>query len=87
VNSFTRLSAVKKNIKIYKENGGLVSLLPLSRKIKGISTTGLKYKLENDSLFRDKTRGISNIMTSKEAEIKFEEGVLLVIQVLPFIKS
>lgn len=81
VNSFTRLSAVKEHAVIYKKNGQLVSLIPLSRKVSGISTKGLKYRLENGSLSRDKARGISNIITSKEADIRFTAGVLLIIQI------
>lgn len=81
VNSFTRLSAVKGNTIIHKKNGELVSLIPLSKKVEGITTTGLKYRLENDSLLRDKARGISNIIISKEAEIRFNKGMLLVIQI------
>jgi thiamine pyrophosphokinase len=81
VNSFTRLSAIKEHIIIYKRKGNLVSLIPLSQKVKGITTTGLKYRLKNGSLSRDKTRGISNILISKEAEIRIDKGVLLVIQI------
>lgn len=80
-NNFTRLSAVKNNIKLYKKNGILVSLLPLTQIVKGITTKGLKYKLINGSLYRDKAMGVSNVMNRKEAEIRLSGGVLLVIQV------
>lgn len=82
VNSSTRLSAVNKKIKIYKKCGNTVSLIPLSRKVKGISTSGLKYKLINDTLYRSKARGISNLISSNEAKIIFKEGLLLVIQII-----
>ncbi|MDD5773972.1 MAG: thiamine diphosphokinase [bacterium] len=82
VNSFTRLSVVKGHIKIYRKNGHLISLIPLSRKVKGITTSGLKFKLKNDLLSRDKARGISNIITSKEGKINFRDGILLVIQII-----
>ncbi|MFH1287510.1 MAG: thiamine diphosphokinase [bacterium] len=81
VNSFTRLSAVKRGMNLYRKDGDLVSLIPLTKKVSGIITEGLKYKLEKESLSRDKTRGISNIIIEKEAEIRFDEGVLLVIQI------
>ena len=86
VNKFTRISAVFDYIKIYKKNGSSVSLIPLSQKTGIIQTKGLKYKLKNDSLFRNNTRGISNIMVSKEAEIRLNKGILLVIQIIGKLK-
>lgn len=57
--------------------GDRVSLLPLSQEVAGVTTRGLYYPLENETLFRDQTRGISNHMTSSTAIISIQHGLLL----------
>ena len=59
--------------------GQRVSLLPLMSKVTGIHTQGLKYPLKNETLYPDKTRGISNQMTSPRAEVTIASGLLLCI--------
>ena len=59
--------------------GDLVSLIPISEVVTGIKTTGLMYPLQLETLFRWKTRGISNQMLDQKALIEYESGVLLCI--------
>jgi len=59
--------------------GQLVSLLPINGPAEGITTSGLKYPLENETLYPDQTRGISNRLTGTEATITMEKGLLLCI--------
>lgn len=59
--------------------GQRVSLLPLNGPVTGIQTTGLQYPLNNETLYPDKTRGISNRMTGFSATVKFQRGILLCI--------
>jgi thiamine pyrophosphokinase len=59
--------------------GDRVSLLPLSQEVTDLTTLGLYYPLENETLFRDQTRGISNHMTSSTAKITLQHGHLLCI--------
>jgi len=54
-----------------------VSLLPIMGPVKGIRTKGLKYQLDNETLYSDQTRGISNVMQSSSASIEIEQGYLL----------
>ncbi|ADQ14996.1 thiamine diphosphokinase [Halanaerobium hydrogeniformans] len=61
-----------------KENYRL-SLIPQTKIVKDVSIKGCKYNLRNKDLFRHKTRGISNLITEKKAEISLEEGSLLYI--------
>lgn len=79
-NGGARLSAVKRDTELYKKDGNLVSLIPLTEKVENITTEGLKYKLKNEPLFRNGTRGISNVLVKSRARIRFGEGVLLVVQ-------
>lgn len=59
--------------------GDLVSLLPISESVLGVTTYGLRYPLKDAALFRWKTRGISNEMLSSTAEIWLRSGLLLCI--------
>lgn len=57
-----------------------VSLLPVTRKVTGIETDGLKYPLKKEKLYRGRTRGISNELEKIPAFVSIEEGICLVIE-------
>jgi thiamine pyrophosphokinase len=57
-----------------------VSLLPVSRKVTGIETDGLKYPLKKETLYRGRTRGISNELVKVPAFVSVEEGICLVVE-------
>ena len=59
--------------------GDLVSLLPLGGDARGVTTSGLAWPLQADSLRFAFTRGISNEMTGTQATIRLDHGLLLVI--------
>lgn len=66
--------------KIFWGNEGeIISLIPLSEKVEGVTLQGLKYPLNNEILYRNLTRGISNEFISKEAKIRISFGTLIVI--------
>ena len=68
------------NKKIFADNKNFcLSLIPISRKVTGVSISGCKYTVKNHILKRYKTRGISNKINSNMAEINLEEGLLLYI--------
>lgn len=71
----------KKQVIIGKKND-IVSLLPITKKVTGITTSGLYYVLKNATLKFGSTRGVSNYMTESRAMITIQKGVLLV--ALPF---
>lgn len=60
-------------------DGDLVSILPLSD-LEGISTKGLFYSLDNDTLFMGTSRGVSNVMTDNKCRITVKKGNALVIK-------
>jgi len=60
-------------------NGDIVSLIPWGREVTGVRTENLKWTLENETLFPEMTRGISNEMMGNVASIKISSGVLLVV--------
>ena len=59
--------------------GDIVSLLPLAGSVTGIVTKGLRYPLYGETLWFDRTRGVSNVMLENQAVIEVASGVLLVI--------
>jgi thiamine pyrophosphokinase len=59
--------------------GDLLSLMPVSDSVSGISTQGLQYPLNHATLQRDSTRGLSNVIQAESLTITHETGILLVI--------
>ncbi len=59
--------------------GDLVSLLPLGGDASGVTTAGLAWALDGDTLRFGSSRGVSNEMTGSTARITVEEGCLLVV--------
>jgi len=56
-----------------------ISLIPISDEVKKISTRGMLYELDKETLYRKKTRGISNKNIDKNIAINFCVGELLVV--------
>lgn len=59
--------------------GDTISLIPLSGGVTGITTTGLQYPLQNETLYFGPARGISNVISETEPRVHFEEGVMLIV--------
>ena len=57
--------------------GDIVSLIPLEQIVYGVTTSQLKYPLLDEDLYMHRTRGISNVMQSTQAEVKIRKGNLL----------
>ncbi len=59
-----------------------VSLLPVSGPVTDIHTDKLYYPLQGESLAFGPARGISNVMTAPQAQVRFSTGLLLVVHTL-----
>jgi len=59
--------------------GDVVSLISISGDAHGVSTTGLEYPLQSETLYFGATRGVSNVFQAQEASVILESGLLLVI--------
>lgn len=59
--------------------GDLVSLLPWGMGVADVHTQGLKWPLDGDALYPEKTRGISNEMLGQSATVRIQTGLVLVI--------
>jgi thiamine pyrophosphokinase len=60
-------------------SGDIVSLIPWGGTVQGIQTQGLRWPLHDETLYPEKTRGISNEMLGDTAGIKIRTGNLLVV--------
>ena len=70
---------VRNQAQIHGRSGEIVSLIPWGAAVTGIRTEGLRWQLSAETLYPQKTRGISNEMTGDLAKIRLESGLLLVI--------
>jgi thiamine pyrophosphokinase len=74
-----RIFFCRNQAEVRGRNGDIVSLIPWGGPVQGVQTENLKWRLDNEALYPEKTRGISNEMTSEVATIKIESGLLLVV--------
>jgi thiamine pyrophosphokinase len=66
------------SITLYRRENYKVSLVPLPPFVKGITTTGLLYPLDDDTFAFGIGRGISNEFEDEKATVSIKEGLLLV---------
>ncbi|MCL4273014.1 MAG: thiamine diphosphokinase [Anaerolineales bacterium] len=59
-------------------SGDIVSLIPWQGEVTGVFTENLRWHLHYETLYPDKTRGISNEMTADVATISIKSGLLLI---------
>jgi thiamine pyrophosphokinase len=60
--------------------GDLVSLLPMSPAVGGVTTRGLAYPLRDEALSAGGARGLSNVRTEADASVTLKAGSLLVVE-------
>jgi thiamine pyrophosphokinase len=65
---------------LVREGYTYVSLLPISKTVDGVSTTGLAYPLHEKQLSRIDTLGISNEILEDSATVSITQGKCLVIE-------
>lgn len=74
------LSLITDRVEIKGQIGEIVSLLPITPKVTGIKTKGLKYSVPGGFFTISNPYGVSNEMIEKDASIEIEEGILLMIR-------
>lgn len=63
------------------KKGQTLSIIPINGDAEGVTTSGLEYPLDDETLYFGASRGISNVMLDEKCEIKIEKGTALVIKV------
>ena len=74
------VDVVRGSAELAGEPGALVSLLPVHGPANGVTTTGLEYPLDDETLPPGTTRGISNVFTEGDARVTVTHGCLLAVQ-------
>lgn len=65
------------------EIGATVTLLPSGGPVRGITTAGLRYGLEDDELGAWSARGVSNVVVDTPVHVAVRDGCLLVVVPIP----
>jgi len=79
INENNKICIVGDYIRLSGKNGDLVSLIPFTTNVLGVTTKGLKYQLSDSVMKIGDSIGVSNVMLGKECEIFVSEGLLFVI--------
>ena len=61
------------------KSGDIVSLIPWQGSVTQVETDNLKWALQKETLYPDKTRGISNEMLGDMASVAIGSGLLLIV--------
>jgi thiamine pyrophosphokinase len=59
--------------------GDMLSIIPITREVSGIKTKGLEYPLNDETLYFDGSRGVSNVIKDSEIEIETKSGEFFII--------
>ncbi|MCX6072300.1 MAG: thiamine diphosphokinase [Chloroflexi bacterium] len=73
------LARPDRSIALHGHAGDTVSLLPLAGDALGVTTSGLEYPLDNETLLFAATRGVSNTLLGTTATVQITAGLLLVV--------
>ncbi len=80
VNENNCVELVDQPTTVHGKIGDLISIIPLSMMVKGITLKGFEYPLTNrDLALDDEMLAVSNVLTEEAGEIYFKEGYLFVI--------
>jgi thiamine pyrophosphokinase len=76
-----RIWSVHDRTSIVGEPGDLISLIPVNGKANITATSGLRWPLNNEILEFGPTRGVSNELTGKRAELELDSGTIICIHI------
>jgi len=75
-----RVTVVRDHARIHGHQGETVSLVPMGGTAHGVTTTGLRWPLDNEDLEFGSSRGVSNQFVMAVATVTVRRGLLLAIQ-------
>lgn len=65
-------------IDITGKPGSMISIIPIAGDAYGITTHGLEYQLNDETLYFGTSRGVSNVFLHTQARVFIREGILLI---------
>lgn len=82
IDTHNKIYLIDSNIKLRKEqlHGPYLSLIPLTRKVLGVTLKGFKYPLQNRDLSIEDSLGISNEVCNETATVEFNKGIIIVVE-------
>ena len=75
---------VRDRVVLEGQVGDLLSLLPIGGDAHGVSSSGLEYALEDETLWFGPARGVSNVFVSSTACVCVRDGVLWAVHTKSF---
>lgn len=73
------ITLVEDSIEILGEKGQTISLIPLTTRVRGITTENMEYPLEDAEIEIGHSLGVSNVMSEDTASVSVKEGILILI--------
>lgn len=80
MNPNNTITLIEDEIVLEGEVGQLISLIPFTEEVMGVTTSGLAYQLADSVFEMGKPYGVSNYMTERKAKVEVKVGKLLVIK-------
>lgn len=80
VSDRARVRFVRAGVTIHGAVGSTLTLLARGGPAEGVTTSGLRWDLNTDTLLPGHTRGVSNVFTSPVATLRLHAGLLVAIQ-------
>nr|WP_319393072.1 thiamine diphosphokinase [uncultured Desulfobacter sp.] len=80
IDAYNDIHIVFSRLTLTGRPGDLISVIPISDCVQGVTLAGLEYPLTDQTLCMGTTMGISNVFSQKEATISLRSGALLVIK-------
>ena len=72
-----KIFSVEKKTELFGINGKIVSFVPFSERVEGLTLEGFKYPLVNYTLYQGDSICMSNVVISDECKITFDSGKLM----------
>jgi thiamine pyrophosphokinase len=82
IDRHNRIRLIEGQYCLDKDNqfGDYVSLIPISRKLTGVTLKGFKYPLDNHTVYRGESLCVSNELVDHSSQIYIEEGLAWLIE-------
>jgi thiamine pyrophosphokinase len=77
--AYVTLVRAEERVAVQRPVGTTISLLPLAGDAVGVTTTGLRFPLVDETLPAATTRGVSNVFATTTATVFVRTGLLLVV--------
>ncbi len=79
IDNNNEVSIIDGKTEINNKKGYLLSILPITLEVKGVTTENLDYPLNNETIYFGDCRTISNVVSSDKASITINEGLAYLI--------